>query len=156
MAECFEMKKALIYGIKAEIEAKEFYSKWSENVSEEHYKKELSELSDWEGEHEESLKNYYKVMYDEEPQIDPNMIVAPELKVQTRDFQDTTSLLRIASAAYLSELRANEFYTRLAKESEGETKVMFEKLAEMEKGHMETTKARYMKIREDVVGFHAF
>jgi len=156
MAECFEMKKALEYGIKAEIEAKEFYRMWSESVQEEHYKKELAELSDWESEHEKGLRDYYVQLYDEEPTIDPNMVVAPELQVQTRDFQDTTSLLRIAAAAYLSEMKANEFYVRLAGESEGEAKLMFEKLADMEKGHMETTKKRYMKLRDDIAGFHAF
>lgn len=156
MAECFEMKDALVYGIKAEIEAKEFYAKWAENVDESHYKKELVEMSDWEGEHEQNLKDYYKQLYNEEPQVDPDMIVSPELQVQTKDFNDTTSILRIAQAAYLSELRANEFYTKMAKKADGEAKTMFEKLADMEKDHMETTRKRYMKIREDVVGFHAF
>ena len=156
MKECFEMKKALEYGIKAEIEAKEFYRMWADNVEEEHYKKELSELSDWENEHEKGLRDYYVELYNEEPEIDPGMTVAPELKVQTRDFQDTTSLLRIAAAAYLSEMKAHEFYNKLAGESEGEAKVMFEKLAEMEKGHMDTTKKRYMKMRDDIAGFHAF
>ena len=156
MAKCFEMKEALLYGIKAEVEAKEFYRKWADNVEEPHYKKELMELSEWESEHEEGLKDYYKKLYNEEAVIDPETVVAPELKVQTRDFNDTTSILRIAAAAYLSEMKANEFYENLVGKTEGEAKAMFEKLAEMEKGHMETTKRRYLKIREDVVGFHAF
>ncbi|MPN28408.1 hypothetical protein SDC9_175849 [bioreactor metagenome] len=84
------------------------------------------------------------------------MVVSPELKVQTKDFGEVTSLLRIAGAAYLSEMRAMEFYERLAKESSGESAVMFNKLKDMEKGHMDITKKRYMKIREDVVGFRAF
>jgi rubrerythrin len=156
MAEKFDMKGALVYGIKAEIEAKEFYTKWADNVTESHYKKELQEMAEWEGEHEKSLKDYYVQLYNEEPEVDPDMIVSPELQVQTKDFNDTTSILRIAQAAYLSEMRANEFYTKLAKKADGEAKVMLEKLADMEKEHMETTRKRYMKIREDVVGFHAF
>lgn len=156
MAECFEMKQALLYGIKAEIEAKEFYKMWADNVDEQHYKTELVELSEWESEHEQGLRDYYIKLYNEEPVIDPEMVVAPELKVQTNDFKDSTSILRIAAAAYLSEMRANEFYTKLAKEADAEAEVMFLKLAEMEKGHMDTTKKRYMKIREDVVGFRAF
>ena len=84
------------------------------------------------------------------------MVVSPELKVQTKDFGDVTSLLRIASAAYLSEMRAKEFYERLEKESAGETAIMFGKLKNMESGHMDITKKRYMAIREDVVGFRAF
>lgn len=156
MVEHFDLKKALEYGIKAEIEAKEFYKMWADNVDEEHYTKELMELSDWESQHEKNLKDYYIELYNEEPVIDQTMMVAPELKVQTKDFQDSTSILRIAAAAHLSEMRAYEFYSRLAKESQGEAVIMFEKLAEMEKKHMETTKKRYMKIREDVVGFHAF
>ena len=153
---CFEMKDALRYGIHAEIEAKEFYRIWAESVAEEHLKKELLELSDWESEHEASLMNYYEKLYGERCPVDPNMVVAPELKVQTKDFGDTTSLLRIASAAYLSEMRAMEFYERLEKESTGETAVMFGKIKDMEKEHMDITKKQYLKIREDVVGFRAF
>jgi rubrerythrin len=82
--------------------------------------------------------------------------VSPELKVQTKDFGDVTSLLRIASAAYLSELSAMEFYQKLEKESKGEAAVMFGKIKDMEKEHMDITKKRYMKLREDVAGFRAF
>ncbi len=155
-AKCFEMKDALRYGIHAEIEAKEFYQTWAESVPDEHLKKELLELSDWESEHEASLMNYYEKLYGERCPIDPDMVVAPELKVQTKDFGDTTSVLRIASAAYLSEMRAMEFYERLEKESSGETAVMFGKIKDMEKEHMDITKKQYLRIREDVVGFRAF
>lgn len=155
-SECFEMKDALKYGIHAEIEAKNFYSLWADNVTEEHLKKELLELAEWENSHEEDLKKLYFKMYGEECPIDPEMVVSPELKVQTKDFGEVTSLLRIAGAAYLSEMRAMEFYERLAKKSSGESAVMFNKLKDMEKGHMDITKKRYMKIREDVVGFRAF
>ena len=58
-SQCFEMKDALRYGIHAEIEAKEFYRVWAESVSEPHLRKELMELSDWENEHEESLRSMY-------------------------------------------------------------------------------------------------
>ncbi|HPE67262.1 MAG TPA: ferritin family protein [Synergistales bacterium] len=152
----FNMKDALRYGIHAEIEAKNFYHTWAESVQEEHLKKELSALSDWESEHEASLMNYYEKLFGAQCPIDPNMVVEPELHVQTKDFGDTTSLLRVASAAYLSEMRAMEFYERLEKESTGETSAMFRKIKDMEKEHMDITKKRYMKIREDVVGFRAF
>ncbi len=155
-SQCFEMKDALRYGIHAEIEAKEFYRVWAGSVSEPHLRKELMELSDWENEHEESLRSMYEKMYGETCPIDPAIVVSPELKVQTKDFGDVTSLLRIASAAYLSEMRAVEFYEKLAKESSGEASVMFGKLMEMEKGHMDITKKQYLRIREDVVGFRAF
>ncbi len=155
-APTFDMKKALCYGIHAEVEAKSFYSLWADNVEEDYLKKELRELSDWEGEHEESLQEYYEKLYGERCPIDPDMIVSPELHVQTKDFGDVTSLLRIASAAYLSEMRAMEFYERLEKESTGEAATMFGKIKEMEKEHMVITKKRYMKMRSDVVGFHAF
>ncbi|HCA40601.1 MAG TPA: rubrerythrin [Aminobacterium sp.] len=155
-SECFEMKEALRYGIHAEIEAKNFYRIWAESVTKPHEKKELMELAEWEKEHEEDLKKLYLKMYGEECPIDPHMVVSPELKVQTKDFGDVTSLLRIASAAYLSEMRAKEFYERLEKESAGETAIMFGKLKNMESGHMDITKKRYMAIREDVVGFRAF
>ncbi|MGI6783673.1 MAG: ferritin family protein [Aminivibrio sp.] len=156
MTVAFDMKEALRYGIHAEIEAKKFYMAWADSVKEEHLKKELLELSDWESEHEASLMNYYEKLYGEKCPIDPNLTVSPELKVQTKDFGDVTSLLRIASAAYLSELSAMEFYQKLEKESKGEAAVMFGKIKDMEKEHMDITKKRYMKLREDVVGFRAF
>ena len=156
MTVAFDMKEALRYGVHAEIEAKRFYKTWADRVKEEHLKKELMELSDWESEHEASLLNYYEKMYGEKCPIDPNLVVAPELKVQTKDFGDVTSVLRIASAAFLSEMRAMEFYERLEKESKGETAMMFAKIRDMEKEHMDITKKRYLKIREDVVGFRAF
>ena len=156
VAPTFDMRKALCYGIHAEVEAKNFYNMWADNVEEDYLKKELQELSDWEGEHEESLQEYYAKLYCERCPIDPDMIVSPELHVQTKDFGDVTSLLRIASAAYLSEMRAMEFYERLEKESQGETSIMFGKIKDMEKEHMDITKKRYLKIREDVVGFRAF
>lgn len=156
MTVAFDMKEALRYGIHAEIEARDFYKKWADNVEEEFLKKELMELSDWESEHEASLMNYYEKLYGERCQIDPAIVVSPELQVQTKDFGDVTSVLRIASAAYLSELRAMEFYQDLEKKSSGEAAVMFAKLKDMEKEHMDVTKKRYLKIREDVVGFRAF
>lgn len=156
MTVAFNMKEALRYGIHAEVEAKQFYKIWADSVDEGHLKKELLELSNWESEHEASLLNYYEKMYGEKCSMDPNMVVDPELKVQTKDFGDVTSLLRIASAAYLSEMRAMEFYERLEKESQGETALMFGKIKDMEKEHMNITKKRYLKIREDVVGFRAF
>ena len=155
-SKCFEMKDVLRYGIHAEIEAGQFYRVWAENVSEPHLKTELMELSEWESEHEESLKSMYEKMYGETCPIDPTVVVSPELKVQTKDFGDVTSLLRIASAAYLSEMRAMEFYEKLSKESDGEAAIMFGKLMEMEKGHMDITKKQYLRIREDVAGFRAF
>lgn len=152
----FEMKEALRYGIHAEIEAKNFYTLWANHVAEEYLKKELLELAEWEKNHEDDLKKLYLKMYGEECPIDPNMVVSPELKVQTKDFGEETSLLRIAGAAYLSEMKAMEFYERLANESSGEATIIFNKLKDMEKGHMDITKKRYMTIREDVVGFRAF
>ncbi len=152
----FDMKEALRYRIHAEIESKEFYRVWAESVEEDYLKRELMELSDWESEHEATLASLYEKLYGERYVVDPTVVVAPELKVQTKDFGDTTSLLRIAQAAYLSEMRAMEFYERLEKESSGEAAVMFGKIKDMEKEHMDITKKRYLKIREDVVGFRAF
>ncbi|NLD95735.1 MAG: rubrerythrin, partial [Synergistaceae bacterium] len=71
----FNMKDALRYGIHAEIEAKNFYHTWAESVQEEHLKKELSALSDWESEHEASLMNYYEKLFGAQCPIDPNMVV---------------------------------------------------------------------------------
>ncbi len=150
------MRNSLSLAIQAEMEASEFYRAWSENTDKDYLKKELSELSEWEKEHEEGLRRLYVKKFGEAFHRNPDIVVEPELKVQTSDFGDVTSLLRIASAAYLSEMRASELYGRMAEETSGETREMFLKLKEMEEGHMETAKKRYLAIREDFVGFKAF
>ena len=48
--------------------------------------------------------------------------------------------MRVAGAAYLSEMESMEFYERLEKESSGEAALIFRKLKDMEKGHMDITK----------------
>lgn len=149
-------EKSLSLAIHAEMEAGEFYQAWADNTDKDFLKKELMELSEWEKEHEESLKRLYLVKFGKPFYRDPNVVVEPELKVQTSDFGDVTSLLRIASAAYLSEMRAAELYGRLAENSSGEERATFLKLKEMEEGHMETAKKRYLTMREDLVGFKAF
>ncbi|SMG49046.1 Rubrerythrin [Dethiosulfovibrio salsuginis] len=150
------MRESLNLAIHAEMEASEFYLAWSENTDKDYLKRELLELSEWEKEHEEGLKKLYIKQFGEPFQRNPDIVVEPELKVQTSDFGDVTSLLRIASAAYLSEMRASELYGRMAEEASGETRDMFLKLKEMEENHMETAKKRYLAIREDFVGFKAF
>nr|WP_321502095.1 ferritin family protein [uncultured Dethiosulfovibrio sp.] len=150
------MRESLNLAIQAEMEASEFYLAWSENTDKDYLKRELLELSEWEKEHEEGLKRLYMKQFGEPFQRNPDIVVEPELKVQTSDFGDVTSLLRIASAAYLSEMRASELYGRMAEEASGETRDIFLKLKEMEEGHMETAKKRYLAIREDFVGFKAF
>lgn len=151
-----KMKEALELAISAEVEAGAFYRTWAENTDKDYLKKELNDLAKWEGEHEEGLKKLYVQEFGAPFEKDPSIVVEPELKVQTKDFGDVTSLLRIASAAYLSEMRAAELYDRMAEGSSGETKDIFVKLKKMEEGHMDLAKKRYMSIREDVVGFKAF
>lgn len=150
------MKKSLSLAIHAEIEAGEFYRSWAENTDKDYLKKELLELSEWEGEHEDGLKKLYVKMFKEPFKRDPDVVVEPELKVQTSDFNDVTSLLRIASAAYLSEMRAADFYGRMAETASEEEKDTFLRLKEMEEHHMSLAKKRYLSIREDLVGFKAF
>lgn len=150
------MKNSLSLAIHAEMEASEFYRSWAENTDKDYLKKELMELSEWEKEHEEGLKKLYVKMFQEPFERDPNTVVEPELRVQTSDFNDVTSLLRIASAAYLSEMRAADFYGRMAEASSGDERNTFLKLKEMEEHHMDLAKRRYLSIREDLVGFKAF
>ncbi len=152
----FDMKKALFYAIHAEMEANEFYQNWSDNSEDSHIKGELQCLADWEAGHRDSLKTYFEKTYGEAFERDPQIIVDPALRVQADEFKDSYSLLRIASAAYLSEMRAAELYEELEKRSEGETAGMFKELKEMEQGHMKQAKKRYMNLRENIVGFHAF
>lgn len=152
----FDMKKALFYAIHAEMEANEFYQNWSDNSEDSHIKGELQCLADWEAGHRDSLKNYFEKTFGEPFERNPEIIVDPALKVQADEFKDSYSLLRIASAAYLSEMRAAELYEEMAKRSEGETAKMFRELKEMEEGHMKQAKKRYMDLRENIAGFHAF
>lgn len=154
---CPDMKQVLRYGIQAEMEAKEFYMKWAENIEDESEKKELIAHAEMEKEHEEQLKEYYKNVYGEDFKRDPNLVIAPELQIQTTDFHDVTSRLRIAAASYASEMRATEYYQNMVGQMEEcEAKLMFEKLLEIEKQHMEEAKKRYLDLKADVVGFHAF
>lgn len=151
----FDMKKALKYAIHAEIEASEFYAEWAKN-SQGHLQKELSELSKWEDEHRDSLTNHLQGAFGEKFVRDPKMVVDPALKVQADEFKDNYALLRIASTVYLSEMRAMELYEKMESESSGEAKKMFRELKDMEKGHMDSAKKRYLDLREHIVGFHAF
>jgi rubrerythrin len=152
----FDMKQALNYAIHAEIEANEFYQTWSDNSDDSYIKTELKELADWEASHRDSLKNYFNKTFGVPFERNPEMVVEPALKVQADEFKDSYSLLRIASATYLSEMRAAELYEELEKRSDGEAREMFKELKDMEQGHMKKAKKRYMKMRENVVGFHAF
>lgn len=151
----FDMKKALVYAIHAEIEASEFYSDWAKHA-EGHLKKELEELSGWEGEHRDSLVKYLENSFGEKFSRDPEMVVDPALKVQADELRNNYALLRIASTVFLSEMRAMELYEKMESESSGEAKKMFREIKEMEKGHMDSAKKRYMELREHIVGFHAF
>lgn len=154
---CPNMKEVLKYGIQAEMEAKEFYLKWAENVDDPAEKKELQAHAEMEKTHEEQLKEYYNELYGEDFQRDPELTVAPELKIDTKDFNDVTSRLRIAASSYASEMRATEYYQDMVGQMEEcEARLMFEKLLEVEKGHMEETKKRYLDLKSDVAGFHAF
>lgn len=151
-----DMKASLTLAIHAEIEAGDFYRAWAENTDKDYLKRELLELSEWENDHEKSLRQLYLQEFGGPFEKAPDVVVEPELKVQTSDFGDVTSLLRIASAAYLSEMRAAELYGRMAEGCTGETREMFVKLQRMEEGHMDIAKDRYLKMREDLVGFRAF
>ncbi|GAB6280809.1 MAG: ferritin family protein [Thermovirga sp.] len=151
----FDMKKALQYAIHAEIEAGEFYSEWASQARG-HLKDELTELSKWEGEHRDTLTKHFEGAFGEKFVRDPKMVVDPALKVQADEFKNNYALLRIASTVYLSEMRAMELYEKMESESSGEAKKMFSELKDMEKGHMTLAKKRYMDLRENIVGFHAF
>ncbi|MDT8285225.1 MAG: ferritin family protein [Thermovirgaceae bacterium] len=151
----FDMKKALIYAIHAEIEASEFYSEWAGNAQG-HLKDELTELAKWEKEHQDSLTSHLESAFGEKFVRDPKMVVDPALKVQADEFKNHYALLRIASTVYLSEMRAMELYEKMASESAGEAKKMFVELMDMEKEHMDSAKKRYLEMRDHIVGFHAF
>lgn len=152
----FDMKQALLYAIHAEIEANEFYQTWSDSSEDSHIRMELKELADWEASHRDSLKNYFENTFGEHFERDQETVVEPALKVQADEFKDSYSLLRIASATYLSEMRAAELYEEMEKHSDGEARKMFKELKDMEQGHMKKAKKRYMQMRENIVGFHAF
>ncbi|HHZ04657.1 ferritin family protein, partial [Acetomicrobium hydrogeniformans] len=77
----------------------------------------------------------------------------PALRVQADEFKDYYSLLRLISTAYLSEMRAAEFYEKLVDAVDSqETKAMFNDLARMERGHMEFVKKRYDELRGELEG----
>ncbi len=83
--------------------------------------------------------------------------MAPELKIQTKDFYDITSRIRIAASSYASEIRAAEYYKNMINQmGKCEARVMSEKLLQVEKQQMEEAKRRYLHIKADISGFHVF
>ncbi len=156
-AKCPEMKAVLCYAIHAEKEAKEFYRAWADKVDQNFLKKQLLDHAEEEQKHEEELKTYYNDLFGEVFQCDPETVIAPDLITHPEDFESVTSLLRIASSAYLSEMRAVEFYDKQAQDfKDCEARFLFERLRDIERAHLAEAKKRYMKMREDLVGFHAF
>lgn len=156
-AKCPEMKTVLCYAIHAEKEAKEFYRAWAQRVDREYLKKELLDHAREEEQQEEELRDYYRDIFGEVFKCDPETVIAPELKTHPEEFESVTSLLRIASSAYVSEMRAVEFYDKQAQDfRECDARFLFERLRDMEKEHLIAAKRRYMKLREDLAGFHAF
>ena len=156
MEKVMDMKKALFYAIHAEMEANEFYRAWADESDIPHIKKELHELAQWEAGHRDALCAHYEKTFGEAFSRDPALFVEPALQVQADEFRNSYALLRIASTAYLSEMRAAEFYEQLEEASSGEAREMFRELKEMERNHMATAKRRYIEMREAVVGFRAF
>ena len=152
----FDMKEALKLAIHSEIEASEFYRAWAANTEKKHLAEELNKIADWETCHRDSLMNYYVELYGKKVERIPDLVVDPALKVQADEFKNSYSLLRIASAVFISEMRAAELYGKMAEETEGEARKMFLELKSMEEGHMGTARKNYEEMREHIQGFHAF
>lgn len=152
----FDMKSALKLAIHSEIEASEFYRTWAANTDKPHLAEELNKIADWETCHRDSLMTYYTELYGEKFERDPNLVVDPALRVQADEFKNSYSLLRIASAVYISEMRAAELYGKMAEQTEGSARKMFLELKSMEEGHMGTARKNYEEMREHIQGFHAF
>lgn len=152
----FDMKEALKLAIHSEIEASEFYRAWAANTEKKPLAEELNKIADWETCHRDSLMNYYVELYGEKFERIPDFVVDPALKVQADEFKNSYALLRIASAVFISEMRAAELYGKMAEETEGEARKMFMELKSMEEGHMETARKNYEDMREHIQGFHAF
>lgn len=151
--EKFDLKGALSYAIHAEIQANEFYKMWAQNTQKPALRKEIEELADWEETHKNTLSKYYLELFGEPFTADPNVIVDPALRVQADEFKDYYSQLRLISTAYLSELRAAEFYENLSQKVESnETKQMFQDLANMERGHMAFIRKKYDELRGELEG----
>ncbi|HOJ82534.1 MAG TPA: ferritin family protein [Acetomicrobium flavidum] len=151
--EKFDLKGALSYAIHAEIQANEFYKMWAQNTQKPALRKEIEELADWEETHKNTLSKYYLELFGEPFTADPNVIVDPALRVQADEFKDYYSQLRLISTAYLSELRAAEFYENLSQKVEpNETKQMFQDLANMERGHMAFIRKKYDELRGELEG----
>lgn len=152
----FDMKEALKLAIHSEIEASEFYRAWAANTEKKPLAEELNKIADWETCHRDSLMNYYVELYGEKFERIPDLVVDPALKVQADEFKNSYALLRIASAVFISEMRAAELYGKMAEETEGEARKMFMELKSMEEGHMGTARKNYEDMREHIQGFHAF
>lgn len=77
----------------------------------------------------------------------------PALQVQADEFKNYYSTLRVAAAAYLSEMKAADLYEKLqSKVTEEGAKKMFKELAEMERSHMDYALKRYNELRGELEG----
>ncbi len=152
----FDMKEALKLAIHSEIEASEFYRAWAANTEKGYLAEELNKIADWETCHRDSLMTYYAELYGVKFEREPGLVVDPALKVQADEFKNSYSLLRIASAVFISEMRAAELYGKMAEQADGEAKKMFLELKSMEEEHMGTARKNYEDMREHIQGFHAF
>ena len=134
MSEKVDAKSILTDAIYREIEARNFYQRIGDTITNEEGKKKFYQLSKDEESHREKLTRWYKRLFSEEFELDVNEI--GESEASFFEAKDSTSAMEALDIAIKAEARAEDFYRSRANQVEQEElKALLEELAEQEHGH---------------------
>lgn len=137
-------------GIQSENEAKRFYYKLSEKVSDEKVKKRLIKFYKEEEKHELSLKKLLKKTSNIEFNADENFKENPEFSSVNEELGKDIKSVDIVKIAIKSEMNAVEFYSNMLKKiKDGRDKRVVNSLIKMEKGHEELLRREYELLKKE-------
>lgn len=137
-------------GIQSENEAKRFYYKLSEKVSDEKAKKRLIKFYKEEEKHELSLKKLLKKTSNIEFNADENFKENPEFSSVNEELGKDIKSVDIVKIAIKSEMNAVEFYSNMLKKiKDGRDKRVVNSLIKMEKGHEELLRREYELLKKE-------
>lgn len=145
-----DLVEMLKKGIQSENEAKRFYYKLSEKVSDEKVKKRLIKFYKEEEKHELSLKKLLKKTSNIEFNADENFKENPEFSSVNEELGKDIKSVDIVKIAIKSEMNAVEFYSNMLKKiKDGRDKRVVNSLIKMEKGHEELLRREYELLKKE-------
>jgi len=129
-----DARSILSEAIYREIEARNFYQRIADTITNEEGKKKFYQLSRDEESHRVKLSQWYRKLLSEEFELEGNRI--GESEASFFKAKDSTSAMEALDIAIKAEAAAEEFYRNRAGEVEQEElKELLEELAEQEHGH---------------------